>query len=63
MGIYSRARPTIASLLVSYGNGYENIIVQLFWWHFTISRARIEGSLIRNMNTIEPIRPLGLKGP
>ena len=23
MGIHSRARPTIASLLVSYGNGYE----------------------------------------
>ena len=24
MGIHGRARPTIASLLVSYGNGYEN---------------------------------------
>ena len=24
MGIHSRARPTIASLPVSYGNGYEN---------------------------------------
>ena len=28
MGIHSRARPTIASLLVSSGNGYENIKIQ-----------------------------------
>ena len=26
MGIHSRARPTIASLLISYGNGYEKEI-------------------------------------
>ena len=29
MGIHSRARPTIASLLVSSGNGYENECVSV----------------------------------
>ena len=39
MGIHSRARPTIASLLVSYGNGYENKILVFFCKHF-IGRLR-----------------------
>ena len=30
MGIHSRARPTIASLRVSYGNGYEKMQVKLY---------------------------------
>ena len=42
MGIHSRARPNIASLLVSYGNGYDkkgNIINDDFFdsWHMSVS--------------------------
>ena len=29
MGIHSRARPTITSLLVSYGNGYDGIQIEI----------------------------------